>query len=161
VYSAFYNLFRPLGEFGLAFPLLASLLAIIGNKKLTFGNYYSFFIFWALIIFVLSVGGFMPKSWTRFYDHSAAIRHFAPLVILPLLVSASYAFFRKRLLWLERNALKLLFAFYAIHLLIPFFGGRIGEHYGTLYTITNNTAPIWILFAIWLYREKTTPIASV
>ncbi|MCW5726922.1 O-antigen ligase family protein [Parvibaculum sp.] len=158
-YMVFYVWLRPVGTIGLALPLLAAALICIASRKLLYTRTYIPFLLWSTTILFFSLYELMPGSWTVHFDRFAAIRHFAPLVFLPLLATAFFIFFSRFGSIIERNVVFVLCTLYSIHVLIgalTFLAGNpVMGGVGSIYTLTNSTMPMIIALIIFLYREGT------
>jgi len=147
---------------GIFLPIFFAFIIVVVSQKLIHYRRYVIFLVLAVIILVLSLSNVMPRSWTHLYDEVAALRQFAPLLILPFLATASFVYFIHRKDWIQRNSLKILLLIYSLHLIIPLLCNSQDAYYGTLYTITNHTVPIWIVFVLWVFRSgRSLPAAII
>jgi len=158
LYGLFFTALRPLNEgpYLVAVVLAVPACFAVGRLVLLPGQFW--LILLSVAYLILSLFDVLPPAWTIYHDNIAAIRHWSWIIVMPILVTAFYAFFMRYRNWIIANALKLFCIAYAMRTLSQEFSQSFDFYDGiflgrfSLYSPDNETLPLIMLLVIAAYR---------
>lgn len=162
VYMAFFQHFRDYDEYGLAVPIVATLIMIVVMKDIRLFAYLIPFYVFSVAILALSIYDMMPDSWTRYRETYAAFRQWAWLPILTLSATSCYYLIKINWKFISRKSLILAIALFSLSRIIRYytFGFPDMEMDFFIYGIDNENSVIFALFSIYiLYESRSKKIS--
>lgn len=154
MYGLFFTALRPLNEGPYLLAVAFAILACFAVGRLVLLPGQLWFILLSVAYLILSLFHVLPTAWTIYHDNAAAIRHWSWVIVMPILVTAFYAFSMRYRDWITKHALKLFLVAFAMRSLsqqtspgFDFYDGIFLGRFG-LYSPDNETLPLIMLLII-------------
>lgn len=158
-----YPFFRSVGFLPLLIACAAAAMSSVFLRRLVLLRTFAPFVLFSFVVLLVSLAEQMPKSWTIYYDSSAAIRQWIWVIILPFIATAFFTVFTTLRVYIIKYSFTLVIITYALSKFSR--GFSLTElNYDTtllLYTLTNDTTVVYLLFILWLFKKNRQPVVDL
>lgn len=161
LYACTFSALRPFGEIPLVIAVGSASLACLFAVRVWVSPRLIVFGLLSCVVLLLSIARLMPRSWTTLYDTTAALRQWAWVPILLILLTSFRAFLGVCGAFIERNAMPILLILYVVtraSVLLAAEGEELSRSV-RLYTLTNENALVLTIGTVAILSRWRTRLA--